>query len=229
MGVPRITTQRGGMQSLENGIVATVAAASDFETIVNDVSCSQSTYDILRDMRDLTDRFLADITKVGRLTSLPSAHAPGFPTSNDWVYEACRLAALIYTTAIIMHVPFSVAAHSYASVTRWSTKGHPITATLTEALYEALQRTDVVNIWNNMAGVLYWVCSVGAAGARRPEAIETVQRFDSREEASLIWARRCLIMHATRTMVILVFQHPVPVMLSQKRLLQVQELIATRI
>jgi hypothetical protein len=46
------------------------------------------------------------------LASIPSTYAPGHITSQDWVYEACLTAALIYTVAINDRVPFSVAVRS---------------------------------------------------------------------------------------------------------------------
>ncbi|CAO2648315.1 Nn.00g075820.m01.CDS01 [Neocucurbitaria sp. VM-36] len=233
----------------------------DFTTIVNDAHCSRTTLDLLRDMRDLTNLFLTHPTKLDiisdidvgetkclslpvtvdrkvngireRLSSLPSAYTPGLPTSNDWVYEACRLTALIYTASIIMLVPFSVAADpsqnqilfESRALTNSQAGGHLQTTRLTEALYEVLELTDTSNIWDNMPGVLYWVCAVGAAAARTPTAINMIPQTRFRNEAYTVWIRRCLIMFSTRTMILLVFQHPLPVLLAQKRLLKVQELI----
>lgn len=168
-----------------------------------------------------------------RLVALPSAYTPGLPTSGDWIYEACRLTALIYTAAIIMLVPFSVAADPYRNPLLSGSRaprnlqasGHPRMARLTESLYQVLERTDMSNLWDNMPGVLYWVCAVGAAAARTPTPITIPQQTNFRGEDYAVWIRRCLIMFSTRTMIILVFQHPLPVILAQKRLLKVQELI----
>ncbi|KAH7089790.1 hypothetical protein FB567DRAFT_521560 [Paraphoma chrysanthemicola] len=235
---------------------------SDFHTIANDASCSVHTLGILYDMRQLTDVFIAHNAGLGsvydvevdspgrssppkvdlearvsiihqRLLSLPTAYQPGHASSEDWVYETCRIAALIYTTAIIMRVPFSVAAdlshHQYIPIEAESSAtadiGYLPTTRPTEALYEALGRTDVANLWNNMSGVLYWVCLVGAAASRSPATMDMTAKIRLHDDAHAVWIRRCLIMVSTRTMIVLVFQHPQPVLIAQRRLLKVQELI----
>ncbi|KAF3053680.1 hypothetical protein E8E11_011035 [Didymella keratinophila] len=99
-----------------------------------------------------------------RLAHLPSAHTPDISVSRDWVYEACRIAATIYTTAIAMGVPFSVAADpSYTDLLEsstpfddWNSNAHFIKPHLAETLYETLKRTDTNSLWKNMSGVLYW-------------------------------------------------------------------------
>jgi hypothetical protein len=169
-----------------------------------------------------------------RLASLPAAHILDLPTTHDWVYETCRIASLIYTTAIIQNVPFSVAADSFqdpailGSHPSTMLGGYPAAPRLTEALYEALIRTDVASIWNNMSGVLYWVCAVGAAAARTATTVNMSQMSRYREEAYAVWVRRCLIMTSTRTVIVLIFQHPMPLLMAQKRLLKVQDLISRR-
>lgn len=216
-------------------------------------------------MRDLTDVFLAyhknfdtilDVetdegaarlglssaeynTRVGeirrRLASRPSAYTPGLAVTNDWLYEACRIASIIYTSAIIMRIPFSVASEpgrsiilsDSASLTNSLAGGHLLSTRLTEALYEVLERSNMESVWGDMSGVLYWICMVGAAAARTPASIAMTQAPRSRSEAYATWVRRCLIMFATRTMILLIFKHPIPVVMAQKRLLKVQELIGT--
>jgi hypothetical protein len=228
---------------------------SDFEALVDDAQCSPYTYKLLSDMRDLTDLFLThnlhediDIQDLGRLetplfnydikvseirarlANLPSAYTPGLPTSSDWVYEACRLAAMIYTAAIIMRVPFSVAADPCCNRLLFDTDA-PKNLTsagrtpLAELLYEVLKLTDMANVWNDMGGVLYWVSAVGAAAARTPATLDMSQLPRSRDEAYSVWVRRCHIMTSARTMIVLVFQHPRPIIMAQKKLLKVQELI----
>ncbi|RMZ67192.1 tachykinin family [Pyrenophora seminiperda CCB06] len=233
----------------------------DFATIPDDLCCSTATCALLRDMRDLTNLFVlshgmfelgqaasavdidcpgfvdtdykskaAEIRK--RLTSLPSAHTPGLTTSNDWVYEACRIAALIYAASIIFRLPFSVTADPrqnplateselFGSADAGRSLG---TTRLSDVLYEVLIRTDLDNVWGNMCGVLYWVCMVGAVAARSPDTVN-VQRVCT--EAKAMRIRRCLILTSLRVMVVLIFHHPMPVLQAQKRLLKVQELIGT--
>ena len=46
-----------------------------------------------------------------RLMLLPSADLPGHQGTGDWVFEACRLTAMIYTASIVCNLPLSIAAH----------------------------------------------------------------------------------------------------------------------
>ena len=170
-----------------------------------------------------------------RLATLPSAHNPGLSVSGDWVYEACRIAALIYTTAIALCVPFSVAADpncvdyldTSASLTGRDSGEHVHKAHLTEALYETLERANTSNVCKNMSGVLYWVSAVGATAARIPSTMNMAQQDRFEHEAYSVWVRRCLIMTATRTMIVLVFEHPTAIIAAQRTLLKVQELIGS--
>jgi hypothetical protein len=231
----------------------------DFEFLVHYDGCSQSTQVILRDMRDLTDLFLTSSVEStnslgikveddergsrhilefrekakdihDNLASLPSAYATGHVASQDWVYEACRIASLIYTVAIIGRVPFSVAARSCAfrniSTSDLTANSGPanqsLAASPAEALFEVLKLTDTANIWKDMAGVLYWVCAVGAAAAHTPFAIIE----DHRPSAYQTWVQQCLVMHGFRAMNILLFEHPTPMIMAQQKLLRVQEVLA---
>lgn len=237
----------------------------NYFSFIKDPSCSEYTYDLLCDMRDLTDIFIAhntgldtvldveshtDASRLGpslidykakvawiraKVASLPSAYMPHLPVTNDWIYEACRIAAIIYTSAIVMRVPLSVAAEpsknmillDAASAEDPLHQGQVFSTRLTEALYEVMEKSNVGDIWNDMAGVFYWVSAVGAAAARTPVTINTYQRPSSRSDAYATWVRRCLMMFATRAMIVLVFQHPLPILKAQKRLLQVQGLIGS--
>lgn len=233
---------------------------SNFATIINDPRCSTFTCNILRDMRDLTDLFIAHesameiqrdafevdatytenrdieynsmVTAIRkRLTRLPSAHVSNLPTSNDWVYEACRIAALIYAASIILRLPISdtadpcqnpLVAESEASY-RLEPGASLLNTRLSEALFNALQHTPVADLWDNMSGVFYWVSTVGAAAARSPAVIYETPQWQSREEK---WSRRCLVNFSTRAMIKLVFDHSKPVLMAQKKLLKIQQLVA---
>ncbi|KAJ4990618.1 hypothetical protein SVAN01_03849 [Stagonosporopsis vannaccii] len=235
-----------------------------FLTIQNDPQCSPSTLELLTDMRDITDIYVAhktalntvhdmdaiDITQLSppneayeatihaiqtRLSTLPSAHTPGVSVSGDWVYETCRIAALIYTTAIAMGVSLSVAADPKC-VDLFATPLFPTSGDdneqadkphLSQTLFETLQRTDTGNLWKNMSGVLYWVSAVGAAAARTPDTVDMSQRERLMPEANSVWVRRYLIMTATRTMIVLVFEHPTAIIAAQHKFLKVQELIGS--
>jgi hypothetical protein len=238
---------------------------SDF-AIINSDNCSPATLDILREMRHLTNLFIATMsphmdgsikeeqideqhqssafvehglrstTIRAHISSLPSAEEQGHSRSNDWVYEACRIAALMYTRAIVDLEPFSTIGnpdYSNGSLDHacWPSTDHSppqsYMRSLPEQLFEAVRRTDHANIWGDMAGVFYWVCAVGAAAARTPAGIDnTLQSMTcNRAQSYPVWVRRSLAMHATRTMVLLVAVHPTPIVMAQKNLYRVQELI----
>lgn len=238
----------------------------DFAMASTDSHCSIAIRNILCSMRDLTDLFIAyaepltdqcikedeedeehrslaifdynDKSSAIRalMLSLPSAEEQGHPSSGDWVYEACRIAAVIHTEAIVELEPFSkIGDPRYSSGslsnTGWTstyrtTRPSP-SKSLPEKLSEALGKTDCANIWSDMAGVLYWVCVVGAAAARTPAGMDNgLQSMTCNGQQSYpIWVRRSLAMHATRTMVILVALHPMPTIMAQRKLYRIQELI----
>ncbi|KAI2484904.1 hypothetical protein Ptr902_03844 [Pyrenophora tritici-repentis] len=229
---------------------------SDFATIPDELGCATATCALLRDMRDLTSLFLLHDKTSGtsqatramasdyksdtagirkRLISLPSAYVPGLKTSNDWIYEACRLAALIYTASIILRLPFSVTADPRRNPLAIETEffsspdagRHLRASRLSDALYDVLKRTDLSNAWGNMSGVLYWVCTVGAIAARSPTTLDVKRQRPTPAEASAMWIRRYLALTSSRVMILLVFDHPIPVLQAQKTLLKVQELIRT--
>jgi len=237
---------------------------SEFYTIVRCDLCSEYTYDLLCDMRDLTDLFLAHhnemdsvqdidstiprfnsapspyeyeqrVTDIqARLAAMPSAYCPGLPVSNDWVYESCRIAAIIYTTAIVLRVPFSSASDPTKSpilsnaFSSSHSFGSQAPTRLTDILYQTLEKTPVRELWRLMSGTLYWVTAVGAAAARTPVTLDVSAKPRLRDDEFALWVRRCLIMFSTRTMVILNFQYAEPVLKTQKKLLRVQELIGDR-
>ncbi|KAJ4289627.1 hypothetical protein N0V90_010956 [Kalmusia sp. IMI 367209] len=229
-------------------------------SFINDPACSGYTYDLLCDVRDMTELFLVysgklvDLVEIEsevdndnkqlrtlsveydvevakfrtKLASLPSAYTPGLPTTGDWIYEACRLTAVIHVSALITCVPFSTAADP-AQNAIWRTAASIFeclpTRRLTDMLYEVLERTNTGDMWNNMAGVFYWVCAVGAAAARTPVTINSYQRPNSHNEAYATWVRRCLTMYSSRTLAQMIFEHPLPLLATQRKLLRIQELI----
>jgi hypothetical protein len=66
----------------------------------------------------------------------------------DYIYESCRLAALIMIMAIDSQRPFG-----------------QIETPLLNELKLAIQKTDIDDYWGMMAGVLFWIALVGCASA----------------------------------------------------------------
>ncbi|KAF2688893.1 hypothetical protein K458DRAFT_385057 [Lentithecium fluviatile CBS 122367] len=237
----------------------------EFVTARQDRGCSEITHELLCDMRDLTDLFIAhnaafdtvlDVETYphdaqhgpslveyearlaefrAKLASLPSAHVLGLPTTHDWVYESCRIAAIIYASAVIMRVPLSAAAdpgrniimRDIASLTGSFAGEEVFAPRLTETLYEVIEHTNIGDLWNNMSGVFYWVNTVGAAAARTSVNIDFYERPTCANDAYATWVRRCLIMFATRAMILILFEHPLPLIMAEKKLLKVQELLGS--
>jgi hypothetical protein len=86
-------------------------------------------------------------------------------------------------------------------------------ANLVEQPFAALQLCDTHRVWGNMAGVLYWITSVGAAAARVPQA-------DRKSHQARI--QRCLTMYSVRTMILLIFEYPASILQAQRTFLRVQ-------
>ena len=115
---------------------------------------------------------------------------------------------MIYTASIICSLPFSMAAEP-AQKTLWSGAAAFGELHNSEMLWEALERTDLANVWNGMAGVLYWICTVDAAAARTPTVLTLSQR-DRYCKPCKFRVQQCLTMFSMRVIVVLIFKHPIP-------------------
>lgn len=225
-----------------------------------DPQCHNLTYGLLCDMRELTNLFIAfhaaaaphenegqdeqclpraeydkrtnDICM--RLASLPSAQTVGTSVHNDWIYEACRIAALIYASSIMTRVSFSTTAEPEQNFIlkipslAYNTQAHDSLRSrrLNETLYEALQRTNTGDLWGKMIGVFYWVTAVGAAASRTKLTVNPTHRTLSHGEAYAMWIRRCFILHSIRAVILELFQNSLPTVLAQNTLLRVQALLS---
>jgi hypothetical protein len=132
---------------------------------------------------------------------------------------------MIYMASIVCSLPFSRAAEP-AQNPLWSGAAASGELHNSKMLWEALERTDLTNVWNGMAGVLYWIGTVGAAAARTPTVLTLSQR-DQYCKPCKFRVRQCLTMFSMRAMVVLIYKHPISMLSSQKRLRRVQELVGT--
>jgi hypothetical protein len=131
-----------------------------FERVRRSKSCSQVTLQIIYGARDLIDLLLSNredeevrievSTIKAQLESHISAHNPQSPSHGDWVFESCRVAALIILQAVEKTTPLASC--------------NPL---LTESLVQALEKTDIGGIWGDMLGVLYWVLMIGLASTQK--------------------------------------------------------------
>lgn len=197
-------------------------------------NCSARTYQLICDMESMTGVFLAtynpnlpqadhayptpstDASQQEALTSfrdrvsiLPSIRDEE-AGQRDWIYECCRLAALIYTDALCRQVPFTSAAERILPDSIPSRSAY-----LPSHLYEALQNTNVSDCWGDASGLYYWACLVGASASRHTDAPE------AHDEATRIWVRRCFNIYCARARSVAMFKHPSPVVATLQRFHQV--------
>ena len=194
--------------------------------------CSEQTCDILSDMRDLTTIFFSTAEVYGgpreavlatessplvsiceRTIAHPSASEPGMVVANDWVYESCRLAALVHCYMIYPCIPLL----------------HPRTAVsylqLVFDLQNALAKTDISICWGDMVGALYWCTLVGGAIIRdvlEAFAVDGRKYVDScyRE---LEYCRKWLTVLAARLSVVLGFQNADAVTTTLRRFICIRD------
>lgn len=203
-------------------------------------SCSDGTYEIIHDMHELTQTFVARWNYVGGVY-LPSSSAELAsydinmqqiytrlllrPSSTedlttDWVYESCRLAALIYCRSIVQGVPLT----DSANVLHAGNPGANILGiTAIQALHNALNNTDKRNYWGDMSGVFFWVCLVGGAGSWSSTQSVYGERDEGQHPAA--WIRKCFALYAVRSSMAHGFEHAGAVVEGQRTMLQVQNLI----
>ncbi|KAF2249697.1 hypothetical protein BU26DRAFT_425137, partial [Trematosphaeria pertusa] len=207
-------------------------------------SCSDGTYEIICDMRDLTRTFLARCSHAGdafpsamssqvasydahmqqiytRLLYRPSADDSISP---DWIYETCRLAALIYCRSIVQGVPLSESANVMHAR---SSSGDISGTTVISALHMALESTDRSGFWGNLSGVLLWVCLVGGA-ASWPASQQSLYGETQEAQATAAWVRKCFALYTVRTALSHGFEHAAAVVETQRTMLQIQHLINLR-
>jgi hypothetical protein len=132
----------------------------DFHSVRKSPLCSQQTLQLLRSARALVDSVLDDSQRNGyeiarnNLVNMPSATECSQETVyRDYIYESCRLAALLMITALDDRVGFG-----------------KLDTPLVGQLKESMQKTDIGSYWGHMSGVLFWVSMVGfAAAIGKPE------------------------------------------------------------
>ena len=103
---------------------------------------------------------------------------------NDSVYEAIRLCALLYATAIHCNTPLSTTAKSFPSRIVIQIRDH-------------LLRTNLSNCWDSMVGVLYWCTTV--TGAACNNACDN--------DIDVLATKKWMVALAIRSSILLIFQH----------------------
>ncbi|KAF2623904.1 hypothetical protein BU25DRAFT_400081 [Macroventuria anomochaeta] len=164
-------------------------------------SCSVRTLDIINDMYTLTGDFVHGRDSNSafiptryhrqiyeRLLPYPSMQDSPTP---DWLHESVRLAALVYTHAILHQTTFTNSANTiYQDPTMENT-------TLIFPLLEAVEHTDTTNSWGDMRGVFLWVCLIGGAASWASGEQRKIQHVSQ----PMAWARKCFSLSAIKAVV----------------------------
>jgi hypothetical protein len=205
--------------------------------------CPDTTYRILADMHDLTRTFLARWTHMGhmfasgadpqlasydahmqqiytRLLMRPSVEDEIAP---DWVYECCRLTALIYCRSIVHGLPLSDSANVLHAGSLGADATH---ITLISALHNALERTDRRGFWGEMSGALFWVTLVG--GAASWPGTGSSYAVGQETQIFTAWVRKCFALQSIRNCFSNGFENASAVVEAQRMMLQVQHLITLK-
>ncbi|KEQ73875.1 hypothetical protein M436DRAFT_81298 [Aureobasidium namibiae CBS 147.97] len=103
---------------------------------------------------------------------------------DDSVYEAIRLCALLYATAIHCNMPFSTTAHSFPGQIVIQIRDH-------------LLRTDLSNCWDSMVGVLYWCTTITGAACNNADD----------NDIDVLATKKWMVALAIRSSILLIFQH----------------------
>jgi hypothetical protein len=170
--------------------------------------CSRGTYDIVLDMHNLTQALIAYrgsasndylTTHIQLIYSRLVLHAStADQASPDWVYESCRLAALIYCRSIMYRCTLAMSASGIHS----QIVGSGTSSTLHMALLHALERTDKQDCWGPLRGVLLWICVIGGAASWPGRG-----GVEAAAAPVSAWARKYFAVHMLRTLASVGIEH----------------------
>ena len=157
------------------GLVSPLYAPHGNLSSINEL-CSDSTFEILSDMHQLTQTYLArwrlvsdlDPASNGQVASCDArlhqtyARMLQLPPAEDklmtdWIYESCRLTALIYCRSVVHGISLA----DSAGMIHTQEPG----TTLLSALHSAVTKKDTSGCSRDMRGVLLWICLVGGAAS----------------------------------------------------------------
>ncbi|EMD86416.1 hypothetical protein COCC4DRAFT_134879 [Bipolaris maydis ATCC 48331] len=153
-----------------------------------------------------------------RLLLLPSTESDITP---DWIYESCRIAALIYCRSMVHGISLADSASVvHPATARSDTKS----ATLLLALHETLERTNKQSCWgHDLAGVFLWVTLIGAS------ASWASPRLESKDDVqTATWVAKCFSLHAVRAAVSVSSDHIDATIHALRVFLKVQHWVAVK-
>jgi hypothetical protein len=228
----------------DNSLVSPLYAPhGDFSRIYG--ICSAATLEILSDMHTLTQAYLARWNHMGNTNPTSNARVASYdaqlqhlysrllrrPSSEDdaipdWVYESCRLAALIYCRSIVHGASL---ADSASTLHARSSSPDMTGTTLLDALHGALLQTDMRSCWGALRGVFLWVCLVGGAASWPSMHFTSIEENEETLLAQA-WSRKCFALYAIRAAVSVSFDQASAVIQGLRTMLHVRHWmnIATR-
>lgn len=153
-----------------------------------------------------------------RILLLPSTEGDITP---DWIYESCRIAALIYCRSVVHGASFASSGRIVHATTPGS---RPESATLLSALYTALEKTDTRGCWGSgLSGTFLWVTLVGAAAAW-----SSPHPLSEDDSPTSTWAGKCFALYAMRAAVSVPFQQADAAIHALRTFLQVRRWVAVK-
>ncbi|KAI5275682.1 hypothetical protein E4T47_01315 [Aureobasidium subglaciale] len=193
--------------------------------------CDEDTLDLINLTRDLTQAVLA-LQNASAVDTFPEEiSGPAIPrksyteqeaqalhrkksnaidqivaleSHNDAVYEATRLCALLYATAIHCSTPFSTAARSFPRQTG--------TLNIVLQIRDHLASTDLSNCWDSMVGILFWCTLVTGAACHDTDD----------QDVEVLATKKWMVALAIRCSILLTFQHTDAVVRTLRTILAVQ-------
>jgi hypothetical protein len=144
------------------------------------------------------------------LLNLPSAAQDPTP---DWIYESCRLAALLYCQPMLHSATTTLVDSAHNP----NNNNNHLHTTLLTALHAALGHTDTQRCWGtHLSGIFLWVSLVGAAASAR------CMQNSTGSIPPWSWMRKCFALYAVRAAVSVPFQSADYTIVALRIMLRVQ-------
>lgn len=151
-----------------------------------------------------------------RLLLLPSTESDITP---DWIYESCRIAALIYCRTMV-HGTSLVDSGNVVHAATASSRS----STLLSALHNALEKTDTRSCWgDDLSGVFLWVTLIGAAASW-----SSIRRLPEENPQTATWVAKCFALYSVRAAVSVPFDYIDATIHALRKFLKIRAWVAVK-